>query len=118
MKRGKHSGIFLLTLCMMLLMGCAGASEKAEEKDSDVVVQVSEGSTVEELFNFTSTQQISVSGAVEGFIRIGNLENGNSVVWSSDSVFLYVKGEANSISSQYYLNRLKAEPIPYAEFKE
>lgn len=82
------------------------------------MVQVPEGSTVESLFNFTSTEQISVSGSVSGFVRIGNLENGNSVVWNSDSVFLYVQGEANRVSVVYYLNRLRDDPISYSQFKE
>ena len=78
MKRRKRLSVLLLALSMMLLMGCVGASGKTEEKDDSVVVQVPEGSTVASLFSFTSTQQISVSGAVEGFIRIGNLGMGIS----------------------------------------
>ena len=109
MTRKKQVYLFLLSLSMMILIGCT---------DGSVVVQVPEGSTVESLFDFTSTENISLSGATSGIIHVGNLENGNSVVWRSDSVFLYLQGKARDVSVVYYSNRLDDDPIPYSEFKE
>ena len=111
MTRKKQVYLFLLSLSMMILIGCGkSTSETKEVTDGSVVVQVPEGSTVESLFDFTSTENISLS--------VGNLENGNSVVWRSDSVFLYLQGKARDVSVVYYSNRLDDDPIPYSEFKE
>ena len=86
MTRKKQVYLFLLSLSMMILIGCGkSTSETKEVTDGSVVVQVPEGSTVESLFDFTSTENISLSGATSGIIHVGNLENGNSVVWRSDS---------------------------------
>ena len=77
------------------------------------------GSTVSRVYLiFTSTENISLSGAASGIIHVGNLANGNSVVWKSDSVFLYLQGKAQNVSVIYYSNRLDDDPIPYSEFKE
>lgn len=105
-------GVFLLCNILDLLI------YSKEVTDGSVVVQVPEGSTVESLFDFTSTENISLSGATSGIIHVGNLENGNSVVWRSDSVFLYLQGKARDVSVVYYSNRLDDDPIPYSEFKE
>ena len=107
MTRKKQVYLFLLSLSMMILIGCGkSTSETKEVTDGSVVVQVPEGSTVESLFDFTSTENISLSGATSGIIHVGNLENGNSVVWRSDSVFLYLQGKARDVSVVYYSNRL------------
>ena len=119
MTRKKQMYLFLMILSMMMLIGCGkSTSETKEVTDGSVVVQVPEGSTVESLFDFTSTENISLSGATSGIIHVGNLENGNSVVWRSDSVFLYLQGKARDVSVVYYSNRLDDDPIPYSEFKE
>ena len=119
MTRKKQVYLFLLSLSMMILIGCGkSTSETKEVTDGSVVVQVPEGSTVESLFDFTSTENISLSAATSGIIHVGNLENGNSVVWRSDSGFLYLQGKARDVSVVYYSNRLDDDPIPYSEFKE
>ena len=56
MTRKKQVYLFLLSLSMMILIGCGkSTSETKEVTDGSVVVQVPEGSTVESLFDFTST---------------------------------------------------------------
>ena len=76
MTRKKQVYLFLLSLSMMILIGCGkSTSETKEVTDGSVVVQVPEGSTVESLFDFTSTENISLSGAASGIIHVGNLAN-------------------------------------------
>ena len=110
MTRKKQMYLFLMVLSMMMLIGCGKSTSGTKE--------VTDGSTVESLFDFTSTENISLSGAASGIIHVGNLANGNSVVWKSDSVFLYLQGKAQDVSVIYYSNRLDDDPIPYSEFKE
>lgn len=119
MTRKKQMYLFLMVLSMMMLIGCGKSTSGTKEvTDGSIVVQVPEGSTVESLFDFTSTENISLSGVASGIIHVGNLANGNSVVWKSDSVFLYLQGKAQDVSVIYYSNRLDDDPIPYSEFKE
>ena len=62
MTRKKQVYLFLLSLSMMILIGCGkSTSETKEVTDGSVVVQVPEGSTVESLFDFTSTENICCS---------------------------------------------------------
>ena len=119
MTRKKQMYLFLMVLSMMMLIGCGKSTSGTKEvTDGSIVVQVPEGSTVESLFDFTSTENISLSGAASGIIHVGNLANGNSVVWKSDSVFLYLQGKAQDVSVIYYSNRLDDDPIPSSEFQE
>ena len=125
MTRKKQMYLFLMVLSMMMLIGCGKSTSGTKEvTDGSIVVQVPEGSTVESLFDFTSTENISLSGAASGIIHVGNLANGNSVFvmfyifLKSDSVFLYLQGKAQDVSVIYYSNRLDDDPIPYSEFKE
>ena len=112
MTRKKQMYLFLMVLSMMMLIGCGKSTSGTKEvTDGSIVVQ-------ESLFDFTSTENISLSGAASGIIHVGNLANGNSVVWKSDSVFLYLQGKAQDVSVIYYSNRLDDDPIPYSEFKE
>ena len=70
MTRKKQVYLFLLSLSMMILIGCGkSTSETKEVTDGSVVVQVPEGSTVESLFDFTSTENISLSGATSWKFR-------------------------------------------------
>ncbi len=115
MTRKKQMYLFLMVLSMMMLIGC-GKSTSGTKEVTDGSFE--EGITVESLFDFTSTENISLSGAASGIIHVGNLANGNSVVWKSDSVFLYLQGKAQDVSVIYYSNRLDDDPIPYSEFKE
>lgn len=47
---------------MMMLIGCGKSTSGTKEvTDGSIVVQVPEGSTVESLFDFTSTENISLS---------------------------------------------------------
>lgn len=117
--------IVALAFSFMMLAGCGKTtSGETEDSDSCVVVQVPEGDAVEDLFQFQSKKQINVStlndvSKLDGTIHIGILENGNSVVWRSDSVFLYVPGEASDASVVHYSNKLlEGEPISYEEFNE
>ena len=119
MTRKKQMYLFLMVLSMMMLIGCGKSTSGTKEvTDGSIVVQVPEGSTVESLFDFTSTENISLSGAASGIIHVVNLANCNSVGGKSDSVFLYLQGKAQDVSVIYYSNRLDDDPIPYSEFKE
>jgi hypothetical protein len=85
MTRKKQVYLFLLSLSMMILIGCGkSTSETKEVTDGSVVVQVPEGSTVESLFDFTSTENISLSGATtklwKGCKECGNL-NPNKIAF-------------------------------------
>lgn len=132
MSRAKKMMIlFLLSISIMMLTGCGVISkflsketEETEVKDDDgcIAVQLPEGSSVEKTFDFKSKQEIYVSGASgfgvpDGSINIGILENGNSVAWNSDSVFLYIQGEAQDNSVIHYAKQLGNDPISYEEFK-
>ena len=115
--------IVALAFSFMMLAGCGKTtSGETEDSDSCVVVQVPEGDAVEDLFQFQSKINVSTLNDVsklDGTIHIGILENGNSVVWRSDSVFLYVPGEASDASVVHYSNKLlEGEPISYEEFNE
>ena len=119
MIRRKKVYVFLFSLIAMLVVGCGSAeTEKTEDTDGCIVVQVPEGETVQSLFSFESKQTLSLSGAASGMVYMGFLSDRNSVVWVSDSTFLYVPGEARVESAIYYRNRLRDDPIPYDEFKQ
>lgn len=57
MTRKKQMYLFLMVLSMMMLIGCGKSTSGTKEvTDGSIVVQVPEGSTVESLFDFTSTE--------------------------------------------------------------
>ena len=57
MTRKKQMYLFLMVLSMMMLIGCGKSTSGTKEvTDGSIVVQVPEGSTVESLFDFTSSQ--------------------------------------------------------------
>ena len=65
MTRKKQMYLFLMVLSMMMLIGCGKSTSGTKEvTDGSIVVQVPEGSTVESLFDFTSTENISLSFSV------------------------------------------------------
>ena len=121
----KTKQIFILVFCLsiLLLTGCEKKSTEETGKNGDCInVQVPEGSTIDDIFDFKSTHQVyltnlSSSGTSDQKLNIGTLSNGNSVAWQSDSNFLYILGESNDISVGYYANQLKETPISYEEFK-
>ena len=114
----------LSLLSSILLVGCGkSAAEVSGDSDNCVVVQTPEGSTIEELFDFKQQKQIALSNwgddySASTIYRVGELEDGDSLIWKSDSVFLYVPGEAKDTSIVHYKNRLQDAPISYENFKD
>ena len=59
MKRKKQVYSFLVGLVMVVLIGCGKqTSEVSGDSDGCIVVQIPEGSTIESLFDFKSTEQM------------------------------------------------------------
>lgn len=120
-----YAVMLMLAFSILMLTGCGkGASKEAKKEEDGVVVALPEGSKVESVFHFESKETMGVHGATsfgipDGMVLyIGTLEDGNSVVWYSDSVFLYLPGEANTTNIIYYAKRLKEDPIAYDEFEK
>ena len=86
----------VLMLSSVMLLGCGDSAEKVEsDSDQCVVVQVPDGSTVEELFTFKQKTQMALSYLEDDsttVYRIGDLEEGGSIVWGANDAFLYVPG--------------------------
>ena len=124
MRKWKYLCVFVMTLSIIMLVGCGKSTEKSPaDNDNCVVVEVPEGSEVKSIFHFESTSQTSLTGGsgvgvADGVYRMGKLEDGNSIVWRSEDVFLYVPGEAEAKEILHYGTRLKDTPISYDEFKE
>ena len=76
----------VLMLSSVMLLGCGDSAEKVEsDSDQCVVVQVPDGSTVEELFTFKQKTQMALSYLEDDsttVYRIGDLEEGGSIVCS------------------------------------
>ena len=74
----------VLMLSSVMLLGCGDSAEKVEsDSDQCVVVQVPDGSTVEELFTFKQKTQMALSYLEDDsttVYRIGDLEEGGSIV--------------------------------------
>lgn len=77
----------VLMLSSVMLLGCGDSAEKVEsDSDQCVVVQVPDGSTVEELFTFKQKTQMALSYLEDDsttVYRIGDLEEGGSIVWGA-----------------------------------
>lgn len=123
MKKSKYFCIILLLLNCLVLFGCGNSTAKSDtDSDGFLLVQVPENSTIQDLFTFKSTKQLYLTGGTsfgvaDGSIYIGILEDGNSVVWRTDSTFLYVPGEASDTSIIYYGKQFAKDPISYQEFQ-
>ena len=124
MEKWKYLCVLVMTLSIIILVGCGKSAEKSPtDNDNCVVVEVPEGSEVKNIFHFQSTSQTSLTGRTgvgvsDGVYRMGKLESGNSIVWRTEDVFLYVPGEAESKQILHYGKRLQDTPISYDEFKE
>lgn len=112
----------VLMLSSVMLLGCGDSAEKVEsDSDQCVVVQVPDGSTVEELFTFKQKTQMALSYLEDDsttVYRIGDLEEGGSIVWGANDAFLYVPGGADDSDILHYKDRLQDTPISYENFKE
>ena len=131
MRRKKWFIIFLVILLLISLTGCSG-EKKENEQSNYVVVKISNGSTVDDLFEFESVSKIALNtefskvDAENGCYCIGALSGGNSVVWKSDDdgygyddcLFLYVDDKVSDVQVATYASKLKQEPISYENFKE
>lgn len=131
MRRRKWFIIFLVILLLISLIGCSGKTEENEQPNY-VVVKISNGSTVDDLFEFEAVSKIALDtefskvDAENGCYCIGALPDGNSVVWKSnddgygydDCLFLYVEDRVSDVQVAAYASKLKGEPVTYEEFKE
>ena len=99
----------VLMLSSVMLLGCGDSAEKVEsDSDQCVVVQVPDGSTVEELFTFKQKTQMALSYLEDDsttVYRIGDLEEGGSIVWGANDAFLYVPGGADDSDIRHYIDR-------------
>ena len=131
MRRKKWFIIFLVILLLISLTGCSG-EKKENEQSNYVVVKISNGSTVDDLFEFESVSKIALNtefskvDAENGCYCIGALQDGNSIVWRSDDdgygyddcLFIYVEDEISDTQIMSYAVKLKETPISYDSFKE
>lgn len=122
---------FLALLLPACLMGCNSKAEK-KEGAAYVVVEVSDGMKVDELFEFESISKTALSGELSklgvdsGCYCIGVLQSGASVVWRSDDdpygyddgLFVYVNDEISDAQIITYAAKLKETPLSYDSFKE
>lgn len=124
MYRRKNYCILIFVLCITMLIGCGKtATEQTSKEDDSIVVQVPAGNSVKGIFDFKSTKQISLQGGAsfdvsDGIINVGKLDNGDSILWRSDTEFLYIHGEAKETSIISYGKKLMDDPISYDEFKK
>lgn len=117
---------YFLTLSMLssvMLTGCGNSTETvSRDTDNCIVVQTPADSTVEGLFDFKHKQQLALStwgndASSSTVYNICELEDGNSIVWQSEDVFLYVPGVASDRSILHYKDRLQDTPISYEDFE-
>lgn len=127
----KVIGNFFAVLLSISLMGCNGETKKSEQVDY-VVVEISSGTKVNDLFEFKSVAKIALDGELseldveDGCYCIGALQGGNSIVWRSDDdgygyddcLFVYVEDEISDTQVMTYAVKLKDTPISYDSFKE
>lgn len=113
------------------LMGCGTANEKNKQANY-AVVEISNGTNVNDLFEFDSVSKIALNGELSkldvksGCYCIGTLQDGNSVVWRSDDdsygyddcLFVYVEDQVSDMQVITYAAKLKENPILYDSFKE
>lgn len=126
----KVIGCFFAALLFVLLIGC-GKTGKNEQANY-VVVEMSNGTKVNDLFEFESVSKIALDGELskidveDGCYCIGVLQGGNSVAWRSDDdgygyddcLFIYVEDEISDTQIMTYAAKLKETPISYESFKE
>ena len=119
--------VLSLSVC---LTSCSGKAEREEAKY--VVVEISDGAKVDDLFEFESISKTALNGDLSklnvenGCYCIGLLQSGASVVWMSnddsygydDGLFVYVDGEVSDTQIITYAAKLKETPISYDSFKE
>ena len=123
MKKSKYFCTIFLFLSCLVLFGCGNSTAKSDaDSDNCILVEVPENSTIQDLFTFKSSKQLYLTGGTsfgvaDGSIYIGILEDGNSIVWRTDSAFLYVPGEASDTSIIYYGKQFAEDPISYQEFQ-
>lgn len=122
---------FLALLLSACFMGCSGNAE-IKEKATYAVVEISDGTKVDDLFEFESISKTSLNGELsklgvdKGCYCIGVLQSGVSVVWRADDdaygyddgLFVYVDGEVTDAQIITYAAKLKETPISYESFKE
>lgn len=130
MFKRKRYYILLLVVCLFasVIAGCGKkTAESQTSDDSCITVELPEDIDVGDIFSFKNKHQVSITGAAsigisDGVINVGTMENGNSIVWRSNSnVFVHVIGKnAEEISNQIapYASKLNATPISYDEFKK
>lgn len=88
-KKIKHICVSFLLLMSIGIGGCA--NQTADEKNSYIVLEMPKDLEIGETFQFKSISQYSLREAASGFgmeegvYSIGELANGNAVVWRSDS---------------------------------
>lgn len=124
----KKLGILLLAFCMIILTSCGEKTAKNQEEENPcVTVELPKGEEIEHIFSFKSTQQNAISGGSaigisDGVIKVGTMENGNSIVWRSNyDTFVHVEGmddEEISRSIAFYGKKLNDEAISFDEFKK
>lgn len=109
---------------IMILSGCGKAAEEVSvDSDNCILVQAPEGCTIEDLFDFKQKRQIALlnwgdSPGDSKVYTVGELEGGDSIIWQTDSAFIYLPGEAKETNIVHYKNRLQDEPISYKEFSD
>lgn len=124
----KKLGILLLAFCMFVLTSCGEKTSKNQEEENPcVTVELPEGEEIEHIFSFKSTQQNAITGGAaigisDGVIKVGTMENGNSIVWRSNyDTFVHVEGmnaEEISRSIGFYGKKINDEAISFDEFKK
>lgn len=127
----KVIGCFFAALLSVSIMGCSGSGKTEKEKQPNyVVVEMSNGTKVDDLFEFESVTEIALDGRLvgveDGVYCSGALQDGNSVIWRSDddgygyddSLFVYVEDEISAMQISGYAFKLKETPISYNSFKE
>ena len=124
----KKLGILLIAFCLLVLTGCGEKTSKNQEEENPyVTVELSDGVEIERIFSFKSTCQNAITGGAaigisDGVIKVGTMENGNSIIWRSNyDVFVHVEGKSDeeiSNSIAFYGKKLNDEAISFDEFKK
>ena len=113
---------------MLELTGCGEKTSKNQEEENPyVTVELPDGVEIERIFSFKSTCQNAITGGAaigisDGVIKVGTMENGNSIIWRSNyDVFVHVEGKSDeeiSDSIAFYGKKLNDEAISFDEFKK
>lgn len=122
---------FLAAFLFVFEIGC-GNKIAEKEQANYVVVEISDGTNVNDLFEFQSVSKVALGGEVsklgiqEGCYCIGRLQGKNSIVWRADDdgtgyddcLFIYVEQEVSNVQVTSYVSKLGETPISYDSFKE